>query len=92
VPNRSYVPLMKEMKGDHQWKSNQESKKPGLDTAPMSAVVGRNTFHAQVDSLRMREKAHTREGDAIAATRRRLPWSLDAPTISARLGDNRSVR
>jgi predicted dithiol-disulfide oxidoreductase (DUF899 family) len=31
------------------------------------------TFEAQLDSLRTREKAHTREGDAIAAARRRLP-------------------
>ena len=28
---------------------------------------------SEVSSLRVREKAHTREGDAIAATRRRLP-------------------
>ena len=37
------------------------------------AVVGRNTFQAELDALRVREKAHTREGDAIAAARRRLP-------------------
>jgi predicted dithiol-disulfide oxidoreductase (DUF899 family) len=36
-------------------------------------VVDRNTFHAELDALRVREKAHTREGDAIAAARRRLP-------------------
>jgi predicted dithiol-disulfide oxidoreductase (DUF899 family) len=36
-------------------------------------VVDRATFEAQVDELRAREKAHTREGDAIAAARRRLP-------------------
>jgi hypothetical protein len=36
-------------------------------------VVDRSTFHAQLDALRVREKAHTREGDAIAAARRRLP-------------------
>jgi predicted dithiol-disulfide oxidoreductase (DUF899 family) len=36
-------------------------------------VVDRRTFDAAVDSLRVREKAHTREGDAIAAARRRLP-------------------
>ena len=35
--------------------------------------VDRNTYQAQVDALRIREKAHTREGDAIAAARRRLP-------------------
>jgi predicted dithiol-disulfide oxidoreductase (DUF899 family) len=36
-------------------------------------VVDRATFQAELDALRVREKAHTREGDAIAATRRRLP-------------------
>jgi predicted dithiol-disulfide oxidoreductase (DUF899 family) len=35
-------------------------------------IVDRNTFEAEVDALRAREKAHTREGDAIAAARRRL--------------------
>jgi predicted dithiol-disulfide oxidoreductase (DUF899 family) len=34
-----------------------------------------------VDRLRVREKAHTREGDAIAAARRRLPIvEVDAGT------------
>src|ERR1700746_3279356 len=36
-------------------------------------VVDRNTFQAELDALRVREKGHTREGDAIAAARRRLP-------------------
>jgi predicted dithiol-disulfide oxidoreductase (DUF899 family) len=36
-------------------------------------VVDRNTFQAQLDALRVREKAHTKEGDAIAAARRQLP-------------------
>jgi len=39
----------------------------------LPAVVDRGTFQAQLDALRLREKAHTREGDAIAAARRRLP-------------------
>ena len=37
------------------------------------AVSDRATFQAELDALRVREKAHTREGDAIAAARRRLP-------------------
>src|ERR1700689_5273165 len=37
------------------------------------AVVDRGVFQAELDALRAREKAHTREGDAIAAARRRLP-------------------
>jgi predicted dithiol-disulfide oxidoreductase (DUF899 family) len=36
-------------------------------------VVDRATFQTELDALRVREKAHTREGDAIAAARRRLP-------------------
>ncbi|MEV0052437.1 DUF899 family protein [Saccharopolyspora shandongensis] len=36
-------------------------------------LVDRATFQAQLDKLRAREKAHTHEGDAIAAARRRLP-------------------
>jgi predicted dithiol-disulfide oxidoreductase (DUF899 family) len=40
-------------------------------TAPK--VVDRNTFQAELDALRVREKAHTKEGDVIAAARRRLP-------------------
>src|ERR1700747_509128 len=36
-------------------------------------IVDRATFQAELDALRVREKAHTREGDAIAAARRRLP-------------------
>jgi predicted dithiol-disulfide oxidoreductase (DUF899 family) len=36
-------------------------------------VVDRSTFQTELDELRVREKAHTREGDAIAAARRRLP-------------------
>jgi predicted dithiol-disulfide oxidoreductase (DUF899 family) len=45
----------------------------GIDTAALPAAVDRATFQAELDALRVREKAHTREGDAIAAARRRLP-------------------
>jgi predicted dithiol-disulfide oxidoreductase (DUF899 family) len=47
---------------------------PGAGGSPaMPPVVDRATFEAQVEELRAREKAHTREADAIAAARRRLP-------------------
>ena len=36
-------------------------------------VVDRAAFQSELDDLRVREKAHTHEGDAIAAARRRLP-------------------
>jgi predicted dithiol-disulfide oxidoreductase (DUF899 family) len=39
----------------------------------LPAIVDRATFQSELDRLRDREKAHTREGDAIAAARRRLP-------------------
>src|SRR2546423_12741559 len=35
--------------------------------------VDRDTFQAELDRVRVREKAHPREGDAIGAARRRLP-------------------
>jgi predicted dithiol-disulfide oxidoreductase (DUF899 family) len=50
-------------------------------------VVDRSTFQAELDALRVREKAHAREGDAIAAARRRLPMvAVDGatPLISER--------
>lgn len=46
------------------------------------AVVDRSIFQAELDKLRVREKAHTREGDAIAAARRRLPMVEVDPTIT----------
>ncbi|TDC96140.1 DUF899 family protein [Actinomadura sp. 7K507] len=50
-------------------------------TQPMPDVVDRAAFQARLDELRVREKAHTREGDAIAAARRRLPMvEVDAAT------------
>jgi predicted dithiol-disulfide oxidoreductase (DUF899 family) len=36
-------------------------------------IVDRRTFQAEIDALRLREKAHMKEGDAVAAARRRLP-------------------
>ncbi|MGH3169340.1 MAG: DUF899 family protein [Trebonia sp.] len=38
-------------------------------------VADRAAFQSELDRLRTREKAHTREGDAIAAARRRLPMA-----------------
>jgi predicted dithiol-disulfide oxidoreductase (DUF899 family) len=44
-------------------------------------VTDRATWQAELDTLRVREKAHTREGDTIAAARRRLPMvEVDAAT------------
>ena len=63
------------MKGSDTMKSNT--------TDEMSAppIVDRNTFQARLDALRIREKAHTKEGDTIAAARRRLPMvAVDGAT------------
>jgi predicted dithiol-disulfide oxidoreductase (DUF899 family) len=48
--------------------SNATDNLPG-----MPPVVDLATWQAERDGLLVREKAHTREGDAIAAARRRLP-------------------
>jgi hypothetical protein len=41
--------------------------------SPLPEVSDPATWQARLDDLLAREKAHTREGDAIAAARRRLP-------------------
>jgi predicted dithiol-disulfide oxidoreductase (DUF899 family) len=56
-------------------------KDPTRSETAAPKVVDRNTFQAELDALRLREKAHAREGDAIAAARRRLPMvEVDAAT------------
>ena len=51
-----------------------DSVNPRATEAPgLPGAVDRANFQAELDRLRVREKAHTREGDAIAAARRRLP-------------------
>ena len=53
-------------------------------------VVDRTTFHAELDALRVREKAHTREGDAIAAARRRLPM-VEVDSATPLIGERGAV-
>lgn len=56
-------------------------------------VVDRETWQRELDELRAREKAATRELDAIAAQRRRLPmvelpdYTLTGPNGPVRLVD-----
>jgi predicted dithiol-disulfide oxidoreductase (DUF899 family) len=52
--------------------SRSESQ-AGISRPALPAMVDRTTFQAALDTLRIVEKRHTREGDAIAARRRRLP-------------------
>ena len=53
-------------------------------------VVDRNAFDVELNTLRAREKAHTHEGDAIAAARRRLPMVEVDATIPV-IGENGPV-
>jgi predicted dithiol-disulfide oxidoreductase (DUF899 family) len=54
--------------------STSEDAAPRTRTTPaMPPVVDRSDFQTELDRLRAREKALTRESDAIAAARRRLP-------------------
>jgi predicted dithiol-disulfide oxidoreductase (DUF899 family) len=50
-------------------------------TAALPDVADRAAWQAQLDELVVREKAHTREGDAIAAARRWLPMVEVDPAI-----------
>jgi predicted dithiol-disulfide oxidoreductase (DUF899 family) len=51
-----------------------------IETAiPAPPVVDRETWLREREALLVREKAHTRAGDAIAAARRRLPMTEVAP-------------
>ena len=53
-------------------------------------IVDRAAFQADVDALRVKEKAHTRQGDVIAASRRRLPMvKVDGATPL--IGENGTV-
>ena len=51
-----------------------------MSTPAAPPLTDRETWQKQLDELRLREKAHTREGDAIAAARRRLPMVEVDPT------------
>jgi predicted dithiol-disulfide oxidoreductase (DUF899 family) len=54
---------------------------------PRPRVVDRAAWQTALDALRVREKAHTHEGDAIAAARRRLPMAEVDATITV-VGEN----
>ncbi len=54
----------------------------GEDPPAMPAVVDRATWQAEIDTLRVREKAHSRQGDQIATARRRLPMVELDPAIT----------
>jgi predicted dithiol-disulfide oxidoreductase (DUF899 family) len=51
------------------------------DEIGVPKIVDRSTFQSELDALRVREKAHTHEGDTIAAARRRLPMVEIDPAV-----------
>jgi predicted dithiol-disulfide oxidoreductase (DUF899 family) len=53
-------------------------------------IVDRNAFQAELDALRVQEKAHTKQGDAIAAARRRLPM-VEVDSATPLIGDHGAV-
>ncbi|WP_227999760.1 DUF899 family protein [Nocardia australiensis] len=59
-------------------------------SVPAPTVVDRATWQAEIDALRIQEKAHTREGDALAAARRRLPMVEVDPAVAV-IGPNGPV-
>jgi predicted dithiol-disulfide oxidoreductase (DUF899 family) len=64
-----------------------------MTTTPLPPVADEATWRRELDELRAREKAATRELDAIAAQRRRLPmvelpdYTLQGPDGPVRLAD-----
>jgi predicted dithiol-disulfide oxidoreductase (DUF899 family) len=54
-------------------------------TDALPRVVDRAAFQTELDALRIREKAHMKQGDAIAASRRRLPM-VEVDASSALIG------
>ena len=64
-----------------------------MTAAALPPVVDADTWQGQLDALRAREKAATRELDAIAAQRRRLPmvkmpdYTLEGEQGPVRLAD-----
>jgi predicted dithiol-disulfide oxidoreductase (DUF899 family) len=61
---------------------------------PHSPIVARDEWLSQREALLLEEKAHTREGDRLAAARRRLPmvkierdYTFDGPNGNVRLLD-----
>ena len=70
------------MKAKTESKNVKLSKGGGPDASALPAVVDRAIFQAKLDTLLVREKAHTHKGDAIAAARRRLPMVEVDPNIA----------
>ncbi|MEU4361523.1 DUF899 family protein [Promicromonospora sp. NPDC023987] len=62
--------------------ATHESHTDRTEPAAVPPVVDRAAWQAARDELLVREKAHTHEGDAIAAARRRLPMTEVDGTVT----------
>lgn len=60
------------------------------DDLAIPDVVDRAAFQAELDALRVQEKAHTHAGDALAAARRRLPM-VEVDAATSLVGERGSV-
>ncbi|SFS08247.1 Predicted dithiol-disulfide oxidoreductase, DUF899 family [Agrococcus baldri] len=60
------------------------------ESVPAPPIVDRDAWLREREALLAREKAHTREGDAIAAARRRLPMT-EVPSVEL-VGEHGTVR
>jgi predicted dithiol-disulfide oxidoreductase (DUF899 family) len=60
------------------------------DELGVPKIVDRNTFQAELDALRVQEKAHTKQGDAIAAARRRLSM-VEVDSATPLIGEHGAV-
>jgi len=64
---------------------NESPHRDSVNSAPTPTTVDRVAFEAAVERLRAREKAHIRQGDAVAAARRRLPM-VEVDATAALIG------
>ncbi|MBS1805675.1 MAG: DUF899 domain-containing protein [Acidobacteria bacterium] len=71
-------------------KKVRQSASKALQNAPLPSIVERSDFESQLRDLRLREKEHTHQGDAIAAQRRRLPM-VEVSSTTRLIGPNGSV-
>src|SRR6185437_3591698 len=92
-PGRHQAPRRSRPRGKPRDKTIMTNER-GNPTHP--PVVTQAAYQSELDKLRAREKAHTREGDAIAAARRRLPMVEVAaslpPTASAKAAPGAPAR
>src|SRR5215472_10780919 len=70
--------------------SNRVKTSSQKDELGTLKVVDRSIFQAELDALRVREKVHTRESDAIAAARRRLPM-VEVDSATPLIGEHGAV-